>query len=166
MDPLRSPLVDFLLQVLCTESFDLVVHAAGLETRRGQRRRQRNPFAPPQKVTPTNSRSPLPGGTRMGGPYLPRVLRARLQRDGARQVGGDLEGKGGVRSGAGTPIPEPAFCRGDPRHHPLGCGAGHCIPSRCHPSTSTRARIFLALPALPLPACRGGGQPGRISSFS
>lgn len=34
----------------------------------------------------------------MGGPYLPRVLWAWLQRDGARQVGGDLEGKGGVRN--------------------------------------------------------------------
>jgi len=48
--------VDLLLQVLRAESFDLVVHAAGLETGRGQRRRQRNPFAPPQEVTPTTGR--------------------------------------------------------------------------------------------------------------
>lgn len=50
----RVPLMDFLLQVLRAESFDLIVHTAG----------------------------------------LPCVLGAGLQRDGAGQVGGDLEGEG------------------------------------------------------------------------
>lgn len=68
------------------------------------------------------------GRVTRGAPYLPRVLGARLQRDGARQVGGDLKQKGGEDPCPKSP--SPGGC-GIP-----GIGEGKGRGASCCPSPS------------------------------
>lgn len=49
MDPLCLPLVDLLLQVLGTESFNLVVHSTGLKTRKGGEGDRETPLDSPKR---------------------------------------------------------------------------------------------------------------------
>lgn len=95
MDHLCLPLVDLLLQILSTESFDLVVHPTGLKTRKGGEGGRETPLHSPKRGPQQCPLITAWWHWNMEVSYLPCVLWAWLQCDGARQVGGDLEGKGG-----------------------------------------------------------------------